>query len=216
MAEYILFDFDGTIFDTSEGIVNAVKYAMRKRGIEPDTETCLRFIGPPLQGSFARYFGMEQDDCMRAIADFREFYVPVGLYQCSVFPGLRELLADLRAAGKKLAVATSKPVELAETLLAREGLDIYFDAVCGTVDPNSDNEKWEIVERALAQLGAEGDNTLLVGDTQYDVYGAHRCALRCVGVRYGFAAAGELENSGADFIVDDPAALKELLLSADI
>lgn len=214
MIETVLFDFDGTVFDTVEGIVRSVQHALRKQGIEAEDASLVRFAGPPLQYSFMEYIGLSEADALRAIADFRERYLPVGVYESRPFPGIGELLDELRAAGKKVGIATSKPQPLAETLLERAGLREKFDVVRGSDPKVVDNEKWQVVTWAMADVGAEAATTVLVGDTKFDVAGAHRCGIPCVGVRYGYAAPGELESAGADVIVDDMAQLRRYLLDA--
>ncbi len=214
MIETVLFDFDGTVFDTAEGIVRSVQYALRRQGIEAEAASLVRFAGPPLQYSFMEYAGLSEDAALRAIGDFRERYRPIGVYESRPFPGIGELLDALRAAGKKVGVATSKPQPLAEELLERAGPREKFDAVRGSDPAVVDNEKWQVVTWAMRDLGADAATTVLVGDTRFDVAGAHRCGIPCVGVRYGYAAPGELEAAGADMIADDMAQLKKLLLGA--
>lgn len=211
MYEYILFDFDGTVFDTVEGITKSIRFAINKQGMDRELGALRCFAGPPLVDKFMEEYGFTKEQAEEATADFRERYLPFGLYECSVFPGVKGLLAALRAAGKRLAVATSKPQNLAETLLEREGMLECFDLICGS-QPNSNAAKWQVVKRAMDGLGAEGEKTLLVGDTKYDVEGAHLCNIACAAVRYGYAAEGELEEAGADYIVKDTAGLGRLIL----
>ena len=124
----------------------------------------------------------------------------------------KELLEKLRAAGKTVAVATSKPQEMAELLLRREGMDALFHVICGSSPDGNNNAKWQVVTRAMEHCGAKPESTILVGDTKYDVQGAHKVGIACVGVRYGYAAEGELEAAGADYIVRDIPELERLLL----
>ena len=212
MYQYILFDFDGTIFDTVEGITKSVKYAINKQGLDAELEELRCFAGPPLVDMFMERFGFSKELAEQATEDFRERYQPIGLYECCVFPGIRETVEELRKAGRKTAVATSKPQQLAEELLQQENMTELFDAVCGSRLVGNNSAKSQIVEWVMEDLGAEKENTILVGDTKYDVEGAHKCGIKCIGVEYGYAAPGELENSGADYIVKDAAELLELLL----
>ena len=142
--------------------------------------------------------------------DFRERYKPIGVYESAVFPGVKELLSALKAKGMKLAVASSKPQPLIEELLQREGMEGLFDAVCGTLGGIND-AKWQVILRAMGLLGANTEESIMVGDTKYDVFGAHKCGLKCACVEYGYAAEGELELAGADYIVKDTAELLALL-----
>lgn len=212
MARYLFFDFDGTLYDTVEGISKCVLYALRKRGLDAPLEELRCFAGPPLDEMFREKFGLTWEDSEQAVRDFRERYVPIGLYESRPFPGLKELLQELRAAGKKLAVTTSKPQVLAEELLRREGLYELFDMICGAAEEGSGNAKWQVLRRAMEALGAGEEDSVLVGDTKYDVAGALRCGIPCIGVGYGYAAPGELERSGAAAVAEDLAALRTLLL----
>ncbi len=211
MYRTILFDFDGTVFDTLEGISKSAQYALRKQGIEASLAELRCFAGPPLAYMFQRRYGFSPEQAEQAVADYRERYRPVGLYECRVFPGIRELLESLRAAGRQLGLATSKPEELARILLEREGLTACFDAICGVL-PDGKDAKWQMVERAMRTLGAEASSTVLVGDTRWDVEGAHRCGIPCIGVGYGYAAPGELEEAGVDALAADLSQLEQLLL----
>lgn len=212
MFEYILFDFDGTVFDTVVGITRSVRYAINRQGIDAPLDALRCFAGPPLVDMFMERFGFSQAQAERATADFRERYNPIGLYECAVFPGMKRLLEKLRAAGLHVGLATSKPQALAETLLRREDMLALFEVIRGSAPDGNNNAKWEIVRWAMERMGASAGQTLLVGDTKYDVAGAHRCGIKCVGVGYGYAAEGELENAGADYFAADMAALEKLLL----
>ncbi|MBQ6465355.1 MAG: HAD hydrolase-like protein [Oscillospiraceae bacterium] len=213
MYQTILFDFDGTVFDTVEGIAKSVRYALRRQGRDAELSELRRFAGPPLQFSFMEYTGLSEAEALRAIADFRERYLPVGVYESRPFPGIAELLDVLRAAGKTVGVATSKPQPLAELLLERSGLREKFDVVRGSDPSVVDNEKWQVLSWAMADCGADPASTVLVGDTRFDVDGARRCGIPCLGVRWGYAAAGELERAGAAAIAEDLEELKTLLLA---
>lgn len=212
MYDYILFDFDGTVFDTLEGISKSVRYAINKHGMDAELEALRCFAGPPLVDMFMERFGVDRAMGEQLTEDFRERYNPIGLYECRVFPGVRELLKNLRGAGKKLAVATSKPQNLAEELLAREKMTECFDAICGSLPTGNNSAKWQVVERAMGALQAERSCTVLIGDTKYDVAGAKKCGIDCIGVAYGYAAPGELEAAGANCVVKDTAELEALLL----
>lgn len=212
MYKYILFDFDGTVFDTVEGITKSVRYALNKVGIDAPLEELRCFAGPPLADIYLEKFGGTAEDAERFVADFRERYQPTGLYECRVFPGIVALLGELRSMGCMTAVATLKPQHLAETLLRREGISGLFDAVCGSGAEGHEDTKSAIVRRVMARLGASAAETVLVGDTKYDIIGAHECGVAAVGAGYGYAAPGELAAAGADAIVPDISALRAWLL----
>lgn len=212
MFKYILFDFDGTVFDTVEGITKSVRYAINLRGMDAELDSLRCFAGPPLVDMFMEHFGFTQEEAEQATADFRVRYEPTGLHECCVFPGVAELLAALRAHGLVTAVATSKPEKLARELLEENGMLGLFDVICGSRADGNNSEKWQIVSRVMESLGAEPEETVLVGDTKYDVFGAHRCGIQCIGVEYGYAAPGELAAAGADYILPDIPALKSFLI----
>ena len=213
MFRYLFFDFDGTLYDTVEGITRCVRYALRKRGLDAPLESLRCFAGPPLDDMFVEKFGLTREDAEQAVRDFRERYVPIGLYESRPFPGMKDLLRELKAAGYQLAVTTSKPQVLAEELLRRGELYELFDCICGAADQGEGNAKWQVLRRAMERLRAPEEESLLIGDTKYDVAGAKRCGVKCIGVGYGYAARGELENAGADAVAPDLAALREMLLS---
>ena len=156
-------------------------------------------------------YDVSREDAEQLVRDFRERYVPVGVYESRPFPGIRELLESLRSEGKKIAVATSKPQAMAELLLEREGLRNLFDEVVGTVADINNEAKWQVVTRAMKLCNAMPENCVLIGDTKYDVEGAKLCGIPCVGVRWGYASEGELEAAGAAAMVNTPEALLELL-----
>lgn len=211
MADFILFDFDGTVFDTVEGITKSVRHALNKQGRDEPLEALRCFAGPPLIDMFMEHCSFTREQAEKGLVDFRERYTPIGLYECRVFPGIRELVEALRAAGKKVGIATSKPQALAEELLTREGMLGLFDTICGSDSSGNNSSKAQVLMRAMEQLGATAEQTVLVGDTKYDVRGAHECGVKCIGVRYGYAAEGELELAGADAIAEDMDALRAML-----
>ena len=212
MFDCILFDFDGTVFDTVEGITKSVRYALNKVGLDAELESLRCFAGPPLADKFMEVYGFDRAAAEQAVRDYRERYRPIGMNECCVFPGIKELLEKLRAAGKTVGIATSKPQELAEELLRRENMLGLFQVICGSRPDGNDSAKWQVVQRAMELCGAVKENTILVGDTKYDVSGAHKVGIACVGVRYGYAAEGELEAAGADAIVEDLPELESFLL----
>ena len=192
----LLFDFDGTVFDTVEGITKSIQYALRKHGRDAELEELRCFAGPPLVDKFMEVYEVSKEEAEQLVTDFRERYVPIGVYESSPFPGIRELLEAVRAAGKKTAIATSKPQALAELLLQRAGLRDLFDVVVGSGGGVNNDAKWQIVTRAMELCESKPEDCVLVGDTKYDVEGAKKCGIPCIGVRWGYAAEGELEQTG--------------------
>mgnify|MGYP004519759371 FL=1 len=202
MKNYILFDFDGTVFDTAEGITKCVQYALGKMGIEAELDELMCFAGPPLVEMFMQKYGMSEKDALHVTELYRERYLPIGWAECSPFDGMHELMQRLRAAGKKLAVATSKPERLARQILEHYSMTDDFDLVCGSEFDGTRGQKWEVIDFVLKSFGIEPEDAIMVGDRKYDVIGAKKCGLDCVGVRFGYAEPNELEEHGAVYIAE--------------
>lgn len=211
MYKNILFDFDGTVFDTVEGITKSAQYALKKQGIEAELSQLRCFAGPPLVDKFMEVYGFDRERAEQATRDFKERYVPIGIHECRVFPGIKELLLALRKLGARVGIATSKPQVLAEQLLAQEDMTGLFQVIRGSGSDGNNSAKWQVLKRAMEELGAEPEDTVLVGDTKYDVEGAKLCGVPCIGVAYGYAAPGELEQAGAIAIAENMDELLEIL-----
>lgn len=170
-------------------------------------------IGPPLQEGFLS-LGLDPADVDVALAAYRDHYEGDGLAQFTVHDGIPELLADLHADGRRLGVATSKPIGFALGILALAGLDRFLGAVAGAELDGSRRHKHEVIEHALDLLGGPDPSTVvLVGDREHDVEGARRCGIGCIAVTWGHAPPGELERAEPDAIVSTAAELRALLLS---
>lgn len=212
MKDYILFDFDGTVFDTAEGITKCVQYALNKMGIEAELDELMCFAGPPLTEMFSFKYGMSEDEALKAVALYRERYAPVGWSECKPFDGMHELMLKLRASGKKLAIATSKPRHYTELILKQHGMIDDFDIICGAEFDGTRSQKWEVIEYALEQFGITADRAIMVGDRKYDVIGAKKCGVDCIGVRFGYAEENELEEHGAVYVAENAEDLYEYLM----
>lgn len=207
----VLFDFDGTLFDTVEGITKSIQFALRRHGVEEPLEKLRCFAGPPLVDKFMELYPVDRAEAEQLVVDFRERYVPVGVYESAPFPGIAELLTRLRAAGLTLGVASSKPQEMAELLLRRSGLMERLDLVVGSRPGLNNDRKADIVHRAMELCGAAPEHTVLVGDRCYDAEGAALCGIPCIGVAWGYAEPGELEAAGVCRVAADPEDLEALL-----
>ena len=211
MYKTILFDFDGTVFDTGEGIMKSVRYAAEAFGYsEPDWRALRSFVGPPLVESFARRYGVSPERAREMTAKYRERYAERGLEECSVYPGVPELVRFLRGSGAKVAVATGKPTDFTVEILRRNGLGELFDSVLGSEFDGRRGQKWEVISELLEKYGREG--AVMVGDRDNDVRGAKRCGIPCIGVAWGYAEPGELEREGAIAVAADTGELRALLL----
>ena len=209
----VLFDFDGTLFDTVEGITKSIQYALAKHGIQEPLEKLRCFAGPPLVEKFMEVYGVSQAEGEQLVTEFRERYVPIGVYESRPFPGIGELLDRLRAGGLLLGLATSKPQAMAELLLKRYDMLDRLDVIVGSQPGLNNDKKWQIVQKAMELSGSGPSETVLIGDTKYDVAGARQCGIPCLGVRWGYAAPGELEEAGALGIVETPEELAKILLA---
>lgn len=212
MKNYVLFDFDGTVFDSAEGITKSVQYALGKMGIEAELKDLMCFAGPPLDEMFSLRYGMSPEQAHRAVELYRERYTPIGWAECSPFPGMHELMGRLRKKGIKLAVATSKPRHFAQRILEKYGMQNDFDIICGSELDGTRRQKWEVIEYALSQFGIAPSEAIMVGDRKYDVIGAKKCGVPCIGVRFGYAEPGELESEGAVYVAEDADDLYEYLI----
>ena len=215
--QYLLFDLDGTLTDPKLGITSSVQYALHKMGIdEPDLDKLEPFIGPPLMDSFVEFYGMSEEQANQAITAYRERFGTIGLFENEVYPGIPGMLAKLHQAGKRLAIASSKPTVYVTRILEHFELKQYFDVIVGSELDGTRSRKEEVVEEALRQLiqgeKMDSDTSVMIGDRKFDIMGAKAYGLTGVGVSFGYAKEGELEESGADYIVDTVEQLEALLL----
>ncbi len=215
MFKYIFFDLDGTLTDSAEGITKCVQYALAARGIdEPDLNKLRPFIGPPLLESFMNFYGMAEAEARFCTGKYRERFKDTGIYENKVYPGVPAMLAALKAQGYTLAVATSKPVEFARRVADYFDLTQYFAYITGPDFNGSLPTKADVIADALKHFGiskAEKAQVLMVGDRRHDIIGAKKCGLKAAGVRYGYAAPGELEEAGADYICQTPQEVVKLI-----
>lgn len=206
----ILFDLDGTLTDSGEGIINCASLALDKLGLPvPDRETMRVFVGPPLRESFPK-FGVRNEDVEEAIAIYRSRYVPIGMFENTPYPGIRALLAALKAHGHKLYVATSKPESMAKAILEKFELANYFDAIYGASLDSSRDSKEKVIAYVLAHNGP-CDDIIMVGDTHFDVLGAADNGIQTIGVSWGYGKVDDMVAAGAIRIAYSPAELLEML-----
>lgn len=217
MYRYILFDLDGTLTDSREGIVRCVRETVESYGdAVPEEKTLLRFIGPPLQDSFIRFCGYSAGKAADAVKRFGLLYEPAGQYENRAAPGMAELMGRLRERGRVLALASSKPENLCRSICARFGFTPHLSALVGS-PPNGDWEKEDVIREVLLQLGLTGKDlpqVLMVGDRKFDVLGARACGVDCAGVEFfGYAPEGELQQAGAVAVVSTAGELESFILS---
>ena len=213
--ETILFDLDGTLTDPAEGITKAVEAALNHYGITvEDRSTLNKFIGPPLDESFPEFYGFNDEQVREATRVFREYFGRQGWAENIPYPGIDKLLGDLKAAGKKLIIATSKPEEFAVRIMNHFGLAQYMDVIAGASTDNQEGaKKANVIRKALQRAGVEDlSSVVMVGDRRHDVAGGHEVGMKVIGVLYGYGDRAEHEAAGADYIVEDIPSLEKLLL----
>lgn len=201
MKKTILFDLDGTLTDSGEGIINCATLALRHFGLPIPSYADMRtFVGPPLRDSFIR-FGVPADQADEAIRVYRSRYIPTGMFENTPYPGIRELLEKLRAEGCTLYVATSKPEEMSVTILEKFDLAKYFRRICGASIDSSRSTKDAVIAYLLESSGAKED-MVMVGDTKYDILGAKAHGIPAIGVGWGYGKVEEMEEAGAAGIAE--------------
>ena len=215
MWNTVLFDLDGTLSDSAPGITRCVQYALEKEfGIIRKPEELIEFVGPPLKEQFMLYTGCNDEMGERAVARYRERYRPVGIFENSLYPGIPELLLQLKNEGFRIALSSSKPEEFCHQILETFEIAQYFDVVCGSDMEGRHTDKAEIVEEVLHRLGMENrrEEVVLVGDRKYDIIGARQRGVGTIGVSYGYGSREELELEWPDCIVDTVTELRNVLI----
>ena len=204
MYDIILFDLDGTLTDPGIGITNSVAHALAHWNIEvKDRAELYKFIGPPLSDSFMRYYGFSEEDAIHAIAVYREYFSVKGLYENEVYPGIPELLSALKAAGKTVVLATSKPEGFAVEILRHFGLYDYFDIIAGASMDESRNKKADVIAYAISQMkNPDLSRMIMIGDREHDILGAKQIGIDSIGVLYGYGDRAEHEKAGATYIAE--------------
>ena len=205
MFDTILFDLDGTLTDSGLGITKAVQYALGQMGYEvPPRESLFSFIGPPLHKSFQRHYGMDEEMAVEAVRQFRVYYNQMGgILENEVYDGVRELLRDLKQAGKRLMIATSKPQAAAELVMHHFGLSEFVPEIVGGTD-DTRNTKGKVIGYALREYGVNPKTAVMVGDREHDIHGAAENGIPAIGITWGYGDRAELEGAGAKAVFDTP------------
>ena len=214
MFDYLFFDLDGTLTDPALGITNSFIHAIKYFGLEvPSYETLCSFIGPPLPDTFKTQFNFSEEKAAEGVKKYREYFAEKGLLENSVYPGIPELLTKLKAAGKKLVVATSKPEEYSVRIIEHFGLAKYFENVCGSLMDESRSKKDEVIEYAIERNNIKDrSKILMIGDRKHDILGAKKCSLKSCGVLFGYGSLEELQTAGADYIAENVSRLDKICL----
>lgn len=216
MKQYrtILFDLDGTLTDSSPGILSSVKYALTEMGREiPDKTVLGEFLGPPLTDSFIKFCGMTEEEAKEAATLYRSVYRERCVTENSLYDGIVQTLERLKNAGKNLLVATTKPIVLADKIVTHYGIREFFIDVCGAAPDGTGGDKAAVIKMALKVCGeTDLGQALMIGDRFYDIEGAKTVGIDSLGVLYGYGSRSELERSGATYLVSNAYEISELVL----
>lgn len=205
MYKAILFDLDGTLTESGEGITKSVQYALEKMGKpEEDLDKLMVFVGPPLLEQFMKYASLTEEEARQAVVYYRERYATIGIFENQPYPGVVEMLAQLKAKGYRLGVSSSKPEHFVLQVLEHFNMKEYFEVIVGSEMNGKRTVKSEVIEETLRRLGMENhrDQVLMVGDKEHDVFGAREAGLTCVAVSYGYGSMEELTNAAPFKIVN--------------
>ena len=208
----VLFDLDGTLTASGEGITKSVQYALEKMGMPElgkDRKKLEVFVGPPLLEPFMSYAGFSEEKAAEAVRYYRERYNVTGIFENRPYPGMKELLEELKKKGMTLAVASSKPDKMVKIVLDHFQLDTYFDVIMGSDINRPKMTKAQVILQVLEKINFldKRDQVIMVGDRHYDVLGAKETGLSCIGVTYGYGTKEELLKAGA---VKTAASIREL------
>ena len=223
---YVLFDLDGTLTDSFEGIKNALTYCLSKYGITPKPSEFSRVIGPPVVWSLKTFYNIEGEQALEALSFFREYYDNKGCFENRVYDNVEEMLKTLKAHDKKLMIATSKPEPMAIKVIEHFGLSDYFCFISGSMAETENDlhysnlkgttarsSKEDVIRYALEKNGIRDlEHAVMIGDRRWDIDAAKNVGIDTIGVRYGYADEQELSNAGADIIVDKPMDIIEHIL----
>ena len=210
MPKTIIFDLDGTLTDSGEGILKCAELALRHFGVPvPDQQTMRQFVGPPLHDTFVK-FGVPEEHAEEAVAVYRSRYTTVGKFENTPYPGVHQLLQSLKAQGHTLLIATSKPEGMSVEITDKFELSGYFDRICGASLDRSRSNKEDVIAYLLQEYGKSAD-MIMVGDTAFDVLGAAAHGIKTIGVSWGYGSVAEMNAAGAIAIADTMEQLLELL-----
>lgn len=203
--EYILFDLDGTITDSGEGITKAVQYSLKYFNILVDNIDDLRkFVGPPLRDSYIKFYGFDNEKAELGICKFREYYEDKGIFENRLYKGIVKVLEELNKKNKSIILATSKPELYAKKILEHFDIDRYFSVIAGADFEETRVNKSDVIKYALDQIKMEDlSKVIMIGDREHDIIGAKENNIKSIGVLYGFGDVIELTQARADYIAKE-------------
>lgn len=212
--EYILFDLDGTVIDSKPGITHCIRYALDKKGISCEDSVLDKMVGPPFRVSMSEFLGLDMPTIEELITLYRGIYESDGWKECEIYRGVIDMLEKLKAGGKRLAIATSKPMKFVDIIIDGLNLGKYFEFLGGASSDASKESKADVIELVLNGLHVtDKSKVLMVGDRLYDIVGANTVGVDSVGILWGYGNEDEFTKNNANYIVDTPENLVKLLLN---
>lgn len=213
----VIFDFDGTVADTGRGVFRCIKDSIKKSGLPELSEESLRtFIGPPLHDSFIRECGVDFAQADILVKQFREVYSVSGVFEFDIYDGIEELLTLLNKEGVKTGIGSSKPQDFVKVILESVNLEEKFDAIVGSDPRTVESSKTEIISKCIEEFSLPEDaKILMIGDRMFDIDGAHSVGIPCAAVLFGYGSEEEFKEHGAEYIVKDTDALKEIIFNKE-
>ena len=211
----VLFDLDGTLTDPAEGILNSIRHSLTyyPEITVPNRDILEKFIGPPLWESYVKYCGMDKETAEEAVEHYREYFRPTGIFENKLYGGIPELLRELKASGVNVRLATSKPDVFAHRILDHFGIAECFTSVQGSALDGSLVKKEDVIAKIITETeGITASNTVMIGDTAFDVRGARANGIPAIGVTYGYGSTAEIADAGAFMIVKSVEELAMILL----
>jgi phosphoglycolate phosphatase len=212
--EYILFDLDGTITDSGEGITKSVQYALKSFDINVENlEDLNKFIGPPLKDSFKKFYNFDEEKAELGLKKYREYYAEKGIFENSLYDGVVDLLEDLKKNNKTIILATSKPEVYAKQILEYFKVDKYFTFAAGSDFEETRVKKGEVIKYALEEAKiSDLSKVVMIGDREHDIIGAKENNIKSIGVLYGYGDVVELTQARAEYIAKTPKEILNIVL----
>jgi phosphoglycolate phosphatase len=202
LYDLCLFDLDGTLTDSKEGITRSAQYALKQFGIdEPDRDKLTWFIGPPIRESLIEHYNFSTAEAEKAARHYREYFSTTGIFENALYPGIVDMLGDLKNKGVAMAVATSKPTVFAEKIVKYFGIEQFFETIAGSEIDGHRSKKAEVIRFCLDTIDRDHKrNAVMVGDRKYDVIGAQEVSIDSIGVLWGYGSQEELESAKATML----------------
>lgn len=215
MGKYkcVIFDLDGTIANTKPGIINGFKYALSCMGVNYLHEYDNDIIGPSLFDSFSRFYNFSEEKSNEAVRIYRKYYIDKGMFEYTLYGGIKELISRLKENGMTLALATTKYKQFAEKMLEHSDLTQYFNCIIGSNEDGSFSSKNELLDYVIRCTNCSAGDCLMVGDRFYDAYGAQQHKMDFVWAKYGYGKKEEFKNIKVKFIVSNAAEIFDIVMS---